>query len=160
MSTFPATVSEAFDYDDLQAWLEPQIEAVAPPAGRPPYTTTGPDGISWVSPGLSLTSPGRAILVVLYGGPGLVLTEERTHDALAVQFEVRGTQNDPGDSKALAWLIDHLIVDAVTPVSINGHHCIATDRVGPPPTFHGIDDPSSMRSMYRCSYHLTIARWT
>lgn len=78
-------------------------------------------------------SPDRLVVITGGGGPGY-LTEEPATDGSNFQAMLRGAPEDQLGAEAAAQALDHLILRAGFPVTVDGAVIVSVSRVGSGPT--------------------------
>lgn len=97
-------------------------------------------------------SPDRLVVLTATSGPGY-LTDEGYPDAVSFQARVRGPSDDEPSAEMLAILLDQLILQLPTPVTIDGVSIGSIQRLGGSPVALPFD-PNDLRYDFTCNYVL------
>lgn len=100
-----------------------------------------------------LDAPDRMVTITVTPGPGWI-TEEAALDCWGFQTRVRGPSDTPLEPDLKSQQLDVLILNADTPVVIDGMAIILVTRVGSTPSPLPLD-PRDRRFEYVCSYLIT-----
>jgi hypothetical protein len=112
--------------------------------------------VTWpLFPGPEITDigPDRAVFITPTPGPGYV-TDEAALDCGGFQALTRGPANDPLTPGLVAQQLDVLLLNARTPMTVDGVTISLVMRSGGPPTPLPLD-PNNRLFEYVCTYLIT-----
>lgn len=141
--TTPQPVPTVAKVTVIMDWIESLGWDVTQESGYPMY------------PGPEVTDigPARALFITPTPGPGW-LTEEAAMDCWGFQARLRGPDDDPVMPSLMMQRLDVLILNAPTPVVIDGQLIQMVTRSGGTPSPLPLD-PSGRRFEYTCTYLIT-----